>query len=179
MIAVVLGCVIKSSGSARETFLLFRAETSLVRSSLHPLAVLHVRRVAYCLWMNWIISSPASKTLFITCLTGMAANGFPQVLIIADRPSRKNARLVVIGIANTMDLPERLMPRVASRLGMQIICDHLASAIPVARPPSCDVHVLHTREFADHCCSKVWSPVFTMTVAFSPVLQISRAGCVR
>lgn len=31
-------------------------------------------------------------------------------------PSRPNARLVVVGIANTMDLPERCMPRVSSRL---------------------------------------------------------------
>jgi origin recognition complex subunit 1 len=35
-----------------------------------------------------------------------------------DWPSRRHARLVVVGVANTMDLPERLMPRVASRLGV-------------------------------------------------------------
>eukprot|EP00743_Colponemidia_sp_Colp-15_P005754 GILK01006184.1.p1 GENE.GILK01006184.1~~GILK01006184.1.p1 ORF type:complete len:671 (+),score=120.08 GILK01006184.1:42-2054(+) len=35
-----------------------------------------------------------------------------------DWPSRRHARLVVIGIANTMDLPERLLPRIHSRLGM-------------------------------------------------------------
>lgn len=33
-------------------------------------------------------------------------------------PTRRGCRLVVVGIANTMDLPERLLPRVASRLGM-------------------------------------------------------------
>eukprot|EP00931_Biecheleriopsis_adriatica_P101294 TRINITY_DN76464_c0_g1_i1.p1 TRINITY_DN76464_c0_g1~~TRINITY_DN76464_c0_g1_i1.p1 ORF type:complete len:949 (+),score=181.62 TRINITY_DN76464_c0_g1_i1:32-2878(+) len=32
--------------------------------------------------------------------------------------SRPGARLAVVAIANTMDLPERLLPRVASRLGM-------------------------------------------------------------
>lgn len=35
-----------------------------------------------------------------------------------DWPTRPNVRLVVVGIANTMDLPERLLPRIASRLGM-------------------------------------------------------------
>lgn len=33
-------------------------------------------------------------------------------------PMRPHSRLVVIGIANTMDLPERLMPKVKSRLGL-------------------------------------------------------------
>ncbi|KAL3142669.1 hypothetical protein ABBQ38_002975 [Trebouxia sp. C0009 RCD-2024] len=32
-------------------------------------------------------------------------------------PMRKSSRLAVIGVANTMDLPERLLPRIASRLG--------------------------------------------------------------
>lgn len=34
-------------------------------------------------------------------------------------PSLRHAKLVVIGIANTMDLPERLMPRVHSRMGLR------------------------------------------------------------
>jgi Cdc6-like AAA superfamily ATPase len=34
-------------------------------------------------------------------------------------PTNKHSRLVVIGIANTMDLPERLLPRVHSRLGLR------------------------------------------------------------
>jgi len=36
---------------------------------------------------------------------------------IFDWPTKSTAKLVVIGIANTMDLPERLLPRVASRMG--------------------------------------------------------------
>jgi len=36
-------------------------------------------------------------------------------------PTRKHARLVVLGIANTMDLPQRLTPRVSSRLGLKRI----------------------------------------------------------
>ena len=35
-----------------------------------------------------------------------------------DWPTRKDSRLVVVGIANTMDLPERLLPRINSRLGL-------------------------------------------------------------
>lgn len=31
-------------------------------------------------------------------------------------PSRRDARLVVVGIANTIDLPERCLPRVSSRV---------------------------------------------------------------
>lgn len=34
-------------------------------------------------------------------------------------PSRAGAKLVVVGIANTLDLPERLMPRIASRIGKE------------------------------------------------------------
>ena len=33
-----------------------------------------------------------------------------------DWPSRTHARVVVVGIANTMDLPERCLPRVSSRI---------------------------------------------------------------
>ncbi|XP_024534221.1 origin of replication complex subunit 1B isoform X1 [Selaginella moellendorffii] len=36
-----------------------------------------------------------------------------------DWPCRPNSRLMVIGIANTIDLPERLLPRIASRMGLQ------------------------------------------------------------
>lgn len=35
-----------------------------------------------------------------------------------DWPSRRHTKLVVLGIANTMDLPERLQPRVQSRIGI-------------------------------------------------------------
>jgi Cdc6-like AAA superfamily ATPase len=36
-----------------------------------------------------------------------------------DWPTHRHSRLVVIGIANTMDLPERMLPRVHSRLGLR------------------------------------------------------------
>ncbi|KAH9329417.1 hypothetical protein KI387_001525, partial [Taxus chinensis] len=41
---------------------------------------------------------------------------------IFDWPTRAHSRLIVIGIANTMDLPEKLLPRIASRMGMQRLC---------------------------------------------------------
>lgn len=34
-----------------------------------------------------------------------------------DWPTKPGSQLAIIGIANTMDLPERLLPRIASRLG--------------------------------------------------------------
>ena len=37
---------------------------------------------------------------------------------LLDWPTRAHSRLVVVAVANTMDLPERMLPRVASRLGM-------------------------------------------------------------
>lgn len=36
-------------------------------------------------------------------------------------PGRKGSRLSVIGVANTMDLPERLHPRI----GRQVVCPEL------------------------------------------------------
>ncbi|XP_075634344.1 origin of replication complex subunit 1-like [Castanea sativa] len=41
---------------------------------------------------------------------------------ILDWPTRPNSKIIVIGIANTMDLPEKLLPRIASRMGMQRLC---------------------------------------------------------
>ncbi|KAL4198318.1 hypothetical protein AMTRI_Chr03g139580 [Amborella trichopoda] len=41
---------------------------------------------------------------------------------VLDWPSRAHSKLVVIGIANTMDLPEKLLPRITSRMGMQRLC---------------------------------------------------------
>ena len=48
-------------------------------------------------------------------------------------PMRKGSRLAVIGVANTMDLPQRLLPRIASRLGSR------SPALPTC---SCPTHML-------------------------------------
>eukprot|EP00268_Persea_americana_P005607 TRINITY_DN11897_c0_g1_i4.p1 TRINITY_DN11897_c0_g1~~TRINITY_DN11897_c0_g1_i4.p1 ORF type:complete len:837 (+),score=181.61 TRINITY_DN11897_c0_g1_i4:91-2601(+) len=41
---------------------------------------------------------------------------------ILDWPNKPHSKLVVLGIANTMDLPEKLLPRISSRLGIQRLC---------------------------------------------------------
>ncbi|KAM3194713.1 hypothetical protein ACQJBY_071011 [Aegilops geniculata] len=41
---------------------------------------------------------------------------------ILDWPTKPNSNLVIIGIANTMDLPEKLLPRISSRMGIQRLC---------------------------------------------------------
>ncbi|KAK3004804.1 hypothetical protein RJ639_018430, partial [Escallonia herrerae] len=41
---------------------------------------------------------------------------------ILDWPTKPQSKLIVIGIANTMDLPEKLLPRISSRMGMQRLC---------------------------------------------------------
>ncbi|KAL2490198.1 Origin of replication complex subunit 1A [Abeliophyllum distichum] len=41
---------------------------------------------------------------------------------ILDWPTKPNSKLIVIGIANTMDLPEKLLPGISSRMGMQRLC---------------------------------------------------------
>ena len=50
-------------------------------------------------------------------------------------PMRKGSRLAVIGVANTMDLPERLLPRIASRLGSRLPHHPPLSPLPPS-PPS-------------------------------------------
>ncbi|PIA55282.1 hypothetical protein AQUCO_00800181v1 [Aquilegia coerulea] len=41
---------------------------------------------------------------------------------ILDWPTKPHSKLVVIGITNTMDLPEKLLPRISSRMGIQRLC---------------------------------------------------------
>ena len=49
-------------------------------------------------------------------------------------PMRKGSRLAVIGVANTMDLPERLLPRIASRLGSRLPHHPPHSPLPPLSP---------------------------------------------
>ena len=65
-------------------------------------------------------------------------------------PMRKGSRLAVIGVANTMDLPERLLPRIASRLGSRL--PHSPLSPP---PPPCDssLFVRIVGPPLDGCCS--------------------------
>ena len=59
-------------------------------------------------------------------------------------PMRKGSRLAVIGVANTMDLPQRLLPRIASRLGSR------SPALPTC---SCPSHMLLPYALALPTCS--------------------------
>ncbi len=57
-------------------------------------------------------------TFFTIGLNLLIGTSSLQVLYnLFEWPSRKGSRLAVIAVANTMDLPERLLPRIASRLG--------------------------------------------------------------
>lgn len=57
-------------------------------------------------------------------------------------PSRQNARIAMIGIANTMDLPERMLPRMGSRLGLNRLVyppytsEELKVIIRLVHPPT-------------------------------------------
>lgn len=57
-------------------------------------------------------------------------------------PGRKNARIAMIGIANTMDLPERMLPRMGSRLGLNRLVyppynrDQLITILRQSHPPT-------------------------------------------
>ena len=64
--------------------------------------------------------SKAKTTVLLVDELDMLWNRKQTVLYnLFDWPSREEARLVVLAIANTMDLPEKmLMARVASRLGL-------------------------------------------------------------
>ncbi|KAK9125499.1 hypothetical protein Scep_014345 [Stephania cephalantha] len=46
----------------------------------------------------------------------------PVLYNILDWPTKPHSKLIIIGIANTMDLPEKLLPRIASRMGIQRLC---------------------------------------------------------
>jgi hypothetical protein len=70
-------------------------------------------------------NSPATKrkpaVIVIDELDSLVTRKQTVLYNLFDWPSRRHARLVIIGIANTMDLPERLLPRVYSRLGLERI----------------------------------------------------------
>ena len=66
-----------------------------------------------------------------------------------DWPTHRASRLVILGIANTLDLPERLLPKISSRLGnnkvvfkpytadqlKKIVCSRLEEAAESGTPP--------------------------------------------
>ncbi|KAH7405180.1 hypothetical protein KP509_15G059900 [Ceratopteris richardii] len=57
--------------------------------------------------------------LFIDELDLLVTRNQSVLYNVFDWPTRPHSRLFVIAIANTIDLPERLLPRIASRMGLQ------------------------------------------------------------
>ncbi|KAI5064911.1 hypothetical protein GOP47_0019606 [Adiantum capillus-veneris] len=57
--------------------------------------------------------------LFIDELDLLVTRNQSVLYNVFDWPTRPHSWLFVIGIANTIDLPERLLPRIASRMGLQ------------------------------------------------------------
>ncbi len=68
-------------------------------------------------------TTPSSKrqccVLLVDELDYMVTRKQSVLYNLFDWPSKRYSRLVVVGIANTMDLPERLLPRIHSRLGLE------------------------------------------------------------
>ena len=68
-------------------------------------------------------ATPSSKrqccVLLVDELDYMVTRKQSVLYNLFDWPSKRYSRLVVVGIANTMDLPERLLPRIHSRLGLE------------------------------------------------------------
>lgn len=61
--------------------------------------------------------------LFLTLwvvVDSLSADWYQELYNLFHWPGLANSRLVVIGIANTMDLPERLLPKIKSRMGPRI-----------------------------------------------------------
>ncbi|CAJ1955640.1 unnamed protein product [Sphenostylis stenocarpa] len=72
---------------------------------------------------------------------------------ILDWPTKPHSKLIVIGIANTMDLPEKLLPRISSRMGIQRLCFgpynyHQLQEIISSRLKGIDVFEKQAVEFA-------------------------------
>jgi origin recognition complex subunit 1 len=80
-----------------------------------------VKRAAMLLERRF--STPSSKrsccVLLVDELDYMVTRKQTVLYNLFDWPSRRYARLIVVGIANTMDLPERLLPRISSRMGLE------------------------------------------------------------
>ncbi|KAL6228297.1 hypothetical protein ACLB2K_002250 [Fragaria x ananassa] len=61
-------------------------------------------------------------TLLIDELVLLVTRNQSVLYNILDWPTKPNSKLVVIGIANSMDLPEKMLPCISSRMGIQRLC---------------------------------------------------------
>ncbi len=86
---------------------------------------------------------------------------------IFDWPTRPQSNLIVIGIANTMDLDERLLKRIASRLGLRKI---------QFRPYSKEQLVSIIKVTASSCCCMLPPPTPPLPPPISIRFRQNRLG---
>ena len=69
----------------------------------------------------WFVEHRSTVTLVVLAdeIDHMRTSKDDVLYNLFDWPTRAGSRLVVIGVANTMDLPERLPPKIGSRLGLK------------------------------------------------------------
>ncbi|KAF4346337.1 hypothetical protein G4B88_013068 [Cannabis sativa] len=76
--------------------------------------------------LDLLVTRNQSVILFFSScpLLSLAGNQVALLVLynILDWPTKAHSKLIVIGIANTMDLPEKLLPRISSRMGIQRLC---------------------------------------------------------
>ncbi|KAK4764208.1 hypothetical protein SAY87_013646 [Trapa incisa] len=60
--------------------------------------------------------------LFIDELDLLVTRNQSVLYNILHWPTKSSSKLIVIGIANTMDLPEKLLPKISSRMGIHRLC---------------------------------------------------------
>lgn len=87
---------------------------------LHERANVSVQRAAQLLDARFDKAAPNRRALLVVVdeLDYLVTRKQTVLYNLFEWPTRRHSRLIVVGIANTMDLPERLLPKVASRLGM-------------------------------------------------------------
>lgn len=78
--------------------------------------------VVACPLLHIISQVPLCAVLLVDELDQLITKNERVLYNLFEWPSRKGSKLIVIGIANTMDLPERLSSRIGSRMGRR----HLA-----------------------------------------------------
>lgn len=97
-------------------------------------------------------------------------------------PMRKGSRLAVIGIANTMDLPERFLPRIASRLsGSRIVFQpytrqQLATIVTTKLEGHGLKHTIAANAIG-HACSKARSCCSQLALCRGDCHAASSCGC--
>ncbi|XP_027179410.1 origin of replication complex subunit 1A-like isoform X1 [Coffea eugenioides] len=83
---------------------------------------LHLLNERFSNGTNWEEENNKPCILLIDELDLLVTRNQSVLYNILDWPTKPHSKLIVIGIANTMDLPEKLLPRISSRMGIQRLC---------------------------------------------------------